>query len=279
MMYNEYWSILHAGAAPGDLLHVRLADIGLGFLEDGLYVNASIAARRAPPRSTRAFPAGDVGRLDLRQRQYRRGACHRHGHGAEGRCRASAAHARIGAPFDRRSQEDGLARRRGLRPQHRCRRRRARRRRARAQGGRGLDPRDLARRQSGGISRAVGRDAAVPHCRGRLALVLPLRPDRHRGVRLRRLHAGAAAALRPLGRADPHAIAGGRRRHAARSPHRRRPASTVHLQGSDVCLCRSGHRHRRHADVALAHAANHRLAQFRAGAGDLRHESGWRPSR
>jgi uncharacterized membrane protein YeiH len=41
MMYNEYWSILHAGAAPGDLLHVRFADIGLGFLEDGLYVSAS----------------------------------------------------------------------------------------------------------------------------------------------------------------------------------------------------------------------------------------------
>ena len=108
-------------------------------------------------------------------------------------------------------------------------------------------------------------------CRRQLALVLPPRPDRHRRVRLRRLHAGAAAALRPLGRADPHAIAGGRRRHLARSPHRRRPASTVHLQGSDVCLCRSGHRRRRHADVALAHAANHRLAQFRAGAGDLRH--------
>jgi NitT/TauT family transport system substrate-binding protein len=41
MMYNEYWSILHAGAAPGDLLHVRFGEIGLGFLEDGLYVNAS----------------------------------------------------------------------------------------------------------------------------------------------------------------------------------------------------------------------------------------------
>jgi uncharacterized membrane protein YeiH/ABC-type nitrate/sulfonate/bicarbonate transport system substrate-binding protein len=38
MMYNEYWSILAAGLAPGDLLLERLGDDGLGFLEDGLYV-------------------------------------------------------------------------------------------------------------------------------------------------------------------------------------------------------------------------------------------------
>ncbi len=41
MMYNEYWSILRAGLTPSDLLHVRLADNGLGFLEDGLYATAS----------------------------------------------------------------------------------------------------------------------------------------------------------------------------------------------------------------------------------------------
>ena len=41
MMYNEYWSILRAGLAPSDLLHVRFADDGLGFLEDGFYVTAS----------------------------------------------------------------------------------------------------------------------------------------------------------------------------------------------------------------------------------------------
>src|SRR5690606_31813571 len=38
MMYNEYWSLLRAGLKPGDLLLTRLADEGLGFLEDGLYV-------------------------------------------------------------------------------------------------------------------------------------------------------------------------------------------------------------------------------------------------
>jgi uncharacterized membrane protein YeiH/ABC-type nitrate/sulfonate/bicarbonate transport system substrate-binding protein len=41
MMYNEYWSILAAGLKPSDLLHVRLADDGLGFLEDGLYATAA----------------------------------------------------------------------------------------------------------------------------------------------------------------------------------------------------------------------------------------------
>jgi NitT/TauT family transport system substrate-binding protein len=41
MMYNEYWSILRAGLPPSGLLHVRFADNGLGFLEDGLYVTAS----------------------------------------------------------------------------------------------------------------------------------------------------------------------------------------------------------------------------------------------
>jgi NitT/TauT family transport system substrate-binding protein len=41
MMYNEYWSILRAGVAPSELLLVRFADTGLGFLEDGLYVNAA----------------------------------------------------------------------------------------------------------------------------------------------------------------------------------------------------------------------------------------------
>jgi NitT/TauT family transport system substrate-binding protein len=41
MMYNEYWSILASGLAPRDLLLVRLADDGLGFLEDGLYVTES----------------------------------------------------------------------------------------------------------------------------------------------------------------------------------------------------------------------------------------------
>ena len=40
MMYNEYWSILRAGLTPSDLLDVRLADNGLGFLEDGLYATA-----------------------------------------------------------------------------------------------------------------------------------------------------------------------------------------------------------------------------------------------
>ena len=41
MMYNEYWSILRAGVAANELLLVRFADTGLGFLEDGLYVNAA----------------------------------------------------------------------------------------------------------------------------------------------------------------------------------------------------------------------------------------------
>ncbi len=41
MMYNEYWWILRAGLTPSDLLDVRLADNGLGFLEDGLYATAS----------------------------------------------------------------------------------------------------------------------------------------------------------------------------------------------------------------------------------------------
>jgi NitT/TauT family transport system substrate-binding protein len=41
MMYNEYWSILRAGVSSSDLLLVRFADTGLGFLEDGLYVNAA----------------------------------------------------------------------------------------------------------------------------------------------------------------------------------------------------------------------------------------------
>lgn len=41
MMYNEYWSVLRAGVAPSELLLVRFADTGLGFLEDGLYVNAA----------------------------------------------------------------------------------------------------------------------------------------------------------------------------------------------------------------------------------------------
>jgi uncharacterized membrane protein YeiH/ABC-type nitrate/sulfonate/bicarbonate transport system substrate-binding protein len=41
MMYNEYWSILRAGLTPSDLLDIRLADHGIGFLEDGLYATAS----------------------------------------------------------------------------------------------------------------------------------------------------------------------------------------------------------------------------------------------
>jgi NitT/TauT family transport system substrate-binding protein len=41
MMYNEYWSILRAGVAASELLLVRFADTGLGFLEDGLYVHAA----------------------------------------------------------------------------------------------------------------------------------------------------------------------------------------------------------------------------------------------
>jgi NitT/TauT family transport system substrate-binding protein len=41
MMYTEYWSILRAGVSSSDLLLVRFADTGLGFLEDGLYVNAA----------------------------------------------------------------------------------------------------------------------------------------------------------------------------------------------------------------------------------------------
>jgi NitT/TauT family transport system substrate-binding protein len=42
MMYNEYWSILRGGLAPSDLLTVRLDEIGLGFLEDGLYARSSL---------------------------------------------------------------------------------------------------------------------------------------------------------------------------------------------------------------------------------------------
>ncbi|ESR24197.1 ABC transporter substrate-binding protein [Lutibaculum baratangense] len=38
MAYNEYWSILAAGLSPSELMVVRLADHGLGILEDGLYV-------------------------------------------------------------------------------------------------------------------------------------------------------------------------------------------------------------------------------------------------
>jgi NitT/TauT family transport system substrate-binding protein len=41
MMYNEYWSILRAGLTPGDLVDIRLADHGIGFLEDGLYATSS----------------------------------------------------------------------------------------------------------------------------------------------------------------------------------------------------------------------------------------------
>ncbi len=40
MMYNEYWSILQSGLSPGELLHVKFADVQRGFLDDGLYVNA-----------------------------------------------------------------------------------------------------------------------------------------------------------------------------------------------------------------------------------------------
>lgn len=38
MTYNEYWHVLRAGLSPADLMVIRLADEGLGFLEDGLYV-------------------------------------------------------------------------------------------------------------------------------------------------------------------------------------------------------------------------------------------------
>src|SRR5690606_38075262 len=40
MMYNEYWSILQSGLSPGELLHVKFADVQRGFLDDGRYVNA-----------------------------------------------------------------------------------------------------------------------------------------------------------------------------------------------------------------------------------------------
>lgn len=38
MTYNEWWHVLRAGLSPADLMVVRLAEEGLGFLEDGLYV-------------------------------------------------------------------------------------------------------------------------------------------------------------------------------------------------------------------------------------------------
>ena len=41
MMYNEYWALLRAGLTPSDLLDIRLADHGIGFLEDGLYATAA----------------------------------------------------------------------------------------------------------------------------------------------------------------------------------------------------------------------------------------------
>jgi NitT/TauT family transport system substrate-binding protein len=44
MMYNEYWSILRGGLAPGDLLVFRLSDYGQGFLEDGIYARATSLA-------------------------------------------------------------------------------------------------------------------------------------------------------------------------------------------------------------------------------------------
>src|SRR5690606_18595529 len=62
MMYNEYWSLLRAGLKPGDLLLTRLADEGLGFLEDGLYVRqgslADPARRDALTRFLRATLGG-----------------------------------------------------------------------------------------------------------------------------------------------------------------------------------------------------------------------------
>lgn len=41
MTYNEYWSILRGGLAPGDLIVFRLSDYGQGFLEDGIYARAT----------------------------------------------------------------------------------------------------------------------------------------------------------------------------------------------------------------------------------------------
>lgn len=44
MMYNEYWSLLNSVLTPADLVVIRLADEGVGFLEDGFYATRDALA-------------------------------------------------------------------------------------------------------------------------------------------------------------------------------------------------------------------------------------------
>jgi len=38
MVYNEYWNLVESGFKPDDLLVTKFGDVGLGMLEDGIYV-------------------------------------------------------------------------------------------------------------------------------------------------------------------------------------------------------------------------------------------------